>query len=161
MMCSCRRLHFFQWPLKLPSHPVSKRDRIYVPTNSWQDTMGCSMDGVNKARKSILLGLLLASQLYSLQALAIKETTPSVSTQPSVGRERISINHSWQFKRFGSNPDGLLYDTRPDVAGLNNTTVLKPWDPPFRQRLHSRPCRSPSAARRQPRRECAVCSGHF
>ncbi|KAH8904294.1 glycoside hydrolase [Coniochaeta sp. PMI_546] len=50
-----------------------------------------------------------------------------VGSGPSLGRDRISINQGWQFKRFKSNPDGLIYDARPDLGGLENATILKPW----------------------------------
>lgn len=121
-----RTLRISQWYLKLLCSPLSIRDQVYVAINAGKDTMGCGMDRLCKASRSILLGLLLSSQFHPVQALAVNDT-PSVSSQPLVGRERISINHSWQFKRFESNPDGLMYDARPDLAGLNNTTVLKPW----------------------------------
>ncbi|RKU49600.1 hypothetical protein DL546_009495 [Coniochaeta pulveracea] len=112
--------------------------------------MGREMDGLYQTTKSVLLGLLLSSQFYRIQGLAIQEVPPA-SSQPSLGRERISINHSWQFKRFESNPDGLLYDTRPDVAGLHNTTILKPWILPSANEFirdpkdrHKRPAGDPS-----------------
>ncbi|KAH7140011.1 glycoside hydrolase superfamily [Dactylonectria estremocensis] len=43
------------------------------------------------------------------------------------GRQRTSINKGWKFSRTESNPDGIIYDHRPDLANLENPVVLKPW----------------------------------
>lgn len=72
----------------------------------------------------VFLGLLLSSREHSAEAFTIDTAR---SDKSSIGRERISINQGWRFKRFESNPDGLIYDERPDLAGLNDTTILKPW----------------------------------
>ncbi|TVY82422.1 Beta-galactosidase BoGH2A [Lachnellula suecica] len=42
-------------------------------------------------------------------------------------RERQSLNQGWRFQRTVENPDGLVYDYRPDLTIGNNTTILKPW----------------------------------
>lgn len=43
------------------------------------------------------------------------------------GRQRTSINSDWKFHRWESNPDGIVYDHRPDTENLTDLTVLKPW----------------------------------
>ena len=43
------------------------------------------------------------------------------------GRQRVSINSGWKFKRWEANPDGVIYDQRPDLETLTNVTILKPW----------------------------------
>ncbi|KZL63640.1 beta-galactosidase [Colletotrichum incanum] len=45
----------------------------------------------------------------------------------STSRERVSINKGWRFWRSEFNPDGLIYDHRPDLENLTDTYVLKPW----------------------------------
>ncbi|RMX90386.1 hypothetical protein D0868_14517 [Hortaea werneckii] len=42
-------------------------------------------------------------------------------------REHVSLNAGWRFSRFESNPDGVIYDYRPDLENLTDVTVLKPW----------------------------------
>lgn len=42
-------------------------------------------------------------------------------------REYVSLNTGWRFSRFESNPDGVIYDYRPDLENLTDATVLKPW----------------------------------
>lgn len=43
------------------------------------------------------------------------------------GRQRTNIDHGWRFMRFPTNPDGLLYDQRPDTANVTDPVILKPW----------------------------------
>lgn len=43
------------------------------------------------------------------------------------GRERVSINAGWKFKRWETNPDGIIYDQRPDLENVTDVTILKPW----------------------------------
>lgn len=43
------------------------------------------------------------------------------------GRQRVSINSGWKFKRWEANPDGIIYDRRPDLENLTDVTILKPW----------------------------------
>jgi len=43
------------------------------------------------------------------------------------GRECVSINSGWEFKRWEANPDGVIYDQRPDLENLTDVTSLKPW----------------------------------
>lgn len=47
------------------------------------------------------------------------------SSLPS--HERQSINSEWTFWREEKNPDGVIYDWRPDLENLTNVEVLKPW----------------------------------
>ncbi|KAI6848200.1 beta-galactosidase [Hortaea werneckii] len=42
-------------------------------------------------------------------------------------REHVSLNDGWRFSRFEFNPDGVIYDYRPDLRNLTDATVLKPW----------------------------------
>ncbi|WYZ37665.1 hypothetical protein EsH8_II_001171 [Colletotrichum jinshuiense] len=73
------------------------------------------------------LGLTLLSLLLLVlrpaEALAL-HPRQNVST---TSRERISINKGWRFWRSEFNPDGLIYDQRPDLENLTDTYVLKPW----------------------------------
>ncbi|KAI7321851.1 beta-galactosidase [Hortaea werneckii] len=41
--------------------------------------------------------------------------------------EHVSLNTGWRFSRFETNPDGVIYDYRPDLENLTDATVLKPW----------------------------------
>lgn len=44
------------------------------------------------------------------------------------GRVKLNINDGWRFWRSESNPDGLIYDQRPDLGEANFTAkILKPW----------------------------------
>lgn len=54
------------------------------------------------------------------------------------GRERVSLNAGWRFQRTEDNPDGLLYDYRPDL-NLGNVTILKPWILPSGNRFINDP----------------------
>jgi beta-galactosidase len=64
----------------------------------------------------ILLGLLLVL------------TAEAAVTTKKPGRTRTSINSSWRFFRSETNPDGLIYDQRPDLGTFNLTAqILKPW----------------------------------
>ncbi|MEZ4901976.1 MAG: beta-galactosidase GalB [Spirosomataceae bacterium] len=38
-------------------------------------------------------------------------------------RERIKFNEGWQFMRYTSTPDKLIYDTRPTIADVNDAKV--------------------------------------
>lgn len=42
-------------------------------------------------------------------------------------RERESLNDGWRFRRWETNPDGFIYDHRPDLPQMNDTHPLKPW----------------------------------
>ncbi|KAK6535366.1 hypothetical protein TWF694_001827 [Orbilia ellipsospora] len=68
------------------------------------------------------------------------------------GRERISLNSGWQFKRWEKNPDGLIYDNRTDLAYLTNAVILKPWVLPTANEFikdpanfHTRPAGNPGS----------------
>jgi beta-galactosidase len=60
-----------------------------------------------------------------LQAAALPSSSNEVSHQH--GRERVSINSGWKFKRWETNPDGVIYDQRPDLETLTDVMILKPW----------------------------------
>ncbi|KAK0648294.1 glycoside hydrolase family 2 protein [Cercophora newfieldiana] len=76
-----------------------------------------------------------------------------LASQPhndSPGRERISINRGWRFKRWESNPDNVVYDQRQDTP--SQAEVLKSWILPAANNFisseanqHKRPAASPSA----------------
>src|SRR5690242_10718676 len=38
-------------------------------------------------------------------------------------RERICINQGWKFMRYTNEPDGLIYDERPEVTDRNDNIV--------------------------------------
>lgn len=82
-------------------------------------------------RTSGLYGLLLLLTLVFLNtnptaALSLRNASSSDTTS-TPGRSRININSGWRFKRSESNPDGLVYDIRPDNRNLKNPKILKPW----------------------------------
>ncbi|MBE3041991.1 DUF4982 domain-containing protein [Candidatus Bathyarchaeota archaeon] len=66
----------------------------------------------------LLLGQALANP--SAQALTTRG-------HPEHGRERVSLNADWRFQRTETNPDGLVYDGRPDFNLTEDVTILKPW----------------------------------
>ncbi|KAF4555658.1 Glycoside hydrolase family 2 C-terminal domain 5-containing protein 1 [Elsinoe fawcettii] len=66
------------------------------------------------------------SQLAAVVAVCATAVHCAAITAPS-GRERNSINGDWKFWRSETNPDGIIYDRRPDLANLGNVTILKPW----------------------------------
>lgn len=70
----------------------------------------------------------LSSIACHLSLLLHAEALPSGNGSPHKhGRERVSINSGWKFKRWESNPDGIIYDQRPDLENLTDVTILKPW----------------------------------
>ncbi|KAF2222747.1 glycoside hydrolase family 2 protein [Elsinoe ampelina] len=73
--------------------------------------------------------LFLSPRLPRLLAACAVLTNVARGAAVSVpaGRERISINADWKFWRSETNPDGIIYDQRPDLANLGNVTILKPW----------------------------------
>lgn len=85
---------------------------------------------VGNASWLVLLGQLLASP--SAQALTSRG-------HPEQGRERVSLNADWRFQRAEFNPDGIVYDDRPDLNISGNATVLKPWILPSANRFISNP----------------------
>ncbi|KAK7424477.1 hypothetical protein QQX98_000442 [Neonectria punicea] len=68
--------------------------------------------------------LLIYAEPRPVHALTVK-IPPRDARQ--TGRERININSDWRFWRSESNPDGIIYDHRPDLVGLDDAAVLKPW----------------------------------
>lgn len=90
-----------------------------------------------------LLAFLLQISLHTLT------TAQSSTTSTSLGRSTTSLDTGWRFWRSETNPDGVIYDHRPDLSGINGT-VLKPWILPsandFIQdpaKHHLRPDRNP------------------
>jgi beta-galactosidase len=76
----------------------------------------------------LLLGslLLLLAGRHQAQASAIHHRNGSPTG--GEGRERISLNSGWRFSRSTGDPDGLVYDVRPDTTKRNATSlVLKAW----------------------------------
>lgn len=55
------------------------------------------------------------------------------------GRESVSLNSGWRFSRSEANPDGVIYDHRPDLENLTDVTALKPWILPSANRYISDP----------------------
>ncbi|KPM45282.1 Beta-galactosidase BoGH2A [Neonectria ditissima] len=76
-----------------------------------------------KACELSQFGLLMLVGPQPVDALTIN--TPRDPRQ--TGRERININSGWKFWRSESNPDGVIYDHRSDLIGLEDAAVLKPW----------------------------------
>lgn len=90
-----------------------------------------------------LLAFLLQISLHTLT------TAQSSTTSTSLGRSTTSLDTGWRFWRSETNPDGVIYDHRPDLSGINGT-ALKPWILPsandFIQdpaKHHLRPDRNP------------------
>lgn len=74
------------------------------------------------------LAWLVASLACHWQAdAATLDTHTTRSTSSTQVRQRVSINRDWRFQRFETNPDGIIYDWRPDLEGLGDVSVLKPW----------------------------------
>lgn len=68
-----------------------------------------------------------AARLLLLSLLLLLTAEASNTPRP-LGRERISINSNWRFWRSETNPDGIIYDQRPDLGSFNFTAqILKPW----------------------------------
>ena len=81
-------------------------------------------------------GLLLLGQVLvqpSAQALTVRDRPDHG------GRERVNLNADWRFQRTESNPDGLLYDNRPDLSPGDDVTILKPWILPSANRFINNP----------------------
>jgi beta-galactosidase len=99
------------------------------------------------AKTLALLSLLLFSQTQVLQVNALQLRAENSRTS---GRERISINSGWRFKRFEKNPDGITYDNRTDTP-QGNIVYLRPWILPNanafigdESKHYARPSTSPS-----------------
>ncbi|KAF2688393.1 glycoside hydrolase family 2 protein [Lentithecium fluviatile CBS 122367] len=76
----------------------------------------------SKWERVAFFGLLLLGAFHSTIASAL----PNITTS---GRQRISLNNEWRFRRTEKNVDNLLYDYRSDNSNLNTTgaEVLKPY----------------------------------
>lgn len=79
--------------------------------------------------------LMLALPLInpSTQALTVRDNLDNG------GRDRINLNADWRFQRTESNPDGIVYDDRPDLNISDDVTVLKPWILPSANRFINDP----------------------
>ena len=71
-----------------------------------------------------LVGILFLLQIQLAIAFTTKDGPGQVATAVG-GRERLSLNTGWKFRRWTTNPDNLIYDTRPGTNSSNK--VLKPW----------------------------------
>ncbi|KAL2024849.1 hypothetical protein VTK56DRAFT_3548 [Thermocarpiscus australiensis] len=72
-----------------------------------------------------LFALFLFLTTLSPTALAIALNRPQQQT--TSGREIISLNTGWRFRRTETNTDKLAYDLRPDNSNLTDLQFLKPW----------------------------------
>lgn len=73
---------------------------------------------------------IVASLIASVDGASIDgRTVPTHGTTEA--RERVSINRDWRFQRFETDPDGIIYDYRPDLEDIQDAEVLKPWILPF------------------------------
>lgn len=70
------------------------------------------------------LALLSLGVLSEPAKAAVTDCRPRDGAPPA-GRERISLNIGWRFKRWTSNPDKLMYDKRGDTSA--NARALKTW----------------------------------
>ncbi|GKT57590.1 beta-galactosidase [Colletotrichum tofieldiae] len=79
----------------------------------------------------------------------------------STGRERVSINKGWRFWRSEFNPDGLIYDHRPDLENLTDTYVLKPWILPSANDFINDPAQHHERPTAEPTRNVSYASTLF
>ncbi|TDZ36470.1 Beta-galactosidase BoGH2A [Colletotrichum trifolii] len=89
---------------------------------AFQRLLGAYAHGLGLGLVFVSLALLLASRPAAARGINPRQDKTTVA-----GRERISINKGWQFWRSEFNPDGLIYDHRPDLENLTDVYVLKPW----------------------------------
>lgn len=54
-------------------------------------------------------------------------TCTAKSLRSTTRRETININNDWKFFHSFTNPDGVIYDHRPDLVSLTNVEILKPY----------------------------------
>lgn len=90
------------------------------------------------------------ASLRKVVALSLLGLTTALTPDKHAARERLSINDNWLFYRSETNPDGIIYDHRKDLANITDPEVLKDWilpsgndfikDPSKR---HSRPDEEP------------------
>lgn len=79
----------------------------------------------------LLLGQLLANSQSQARSLRTRDDNG--------GRERVNLNANWRFQRTEDNPDGLIYDDRPDLNLVDDVTILKPWILPSANRFINNP----------------------
>lgn len=73
-------------------------------------------------------GFLLQLRSFVPRALLLLHCYPAAAiSRQGQGRECVSLNHDWKFWRSETNPDGVIYDWRPDLENLTNVEVLKPY----------------------------------
>ncbi|TKX23537.1 TIM barrel domain-containing protein [Elsinoe australis] len=65
--------------------------------------------------------------LLAYGLLSLPDIVTAAAIAKPIGRERININADWKFLRSETNPDGIIYDQRPDLVNLTDATILKPW----------------------------------
>lgn len=65
---------------------------------------------------------LIAVLLFSIIGLNCS-TSKNQSRTGNKIREHININEGWQFFKYDSNPDTLVYDIRPDVTDRNDNVI--------------------------------------
>ncbi|KXH35344.1 beta-galactosidase [Colletotrichum simmondsii] len=106
-----------------------------------------------------LLSLLLLI-LNPANALTIQPRQNS-STPTTGGRERVSINKGWRFWRSEFNPDGLIYDQRPDLENLTDTFALKPWILPSANDFINDPAKHYERPGSEPSRNVSYASASF
>lgn len=61
------------------------------------------------------------------QSLAHPPSYPTDPHQETTGRTQTKLATGWKFNRWEKNPDGIIYDYRPDLENLTDVTILKPW----------------------------------
>lgn len=62
-----------------------------------------------------------------LGLLLLHSPSSQASLEVHAGRETLSINDDWKFWRSETNPDGIIYDWRPDSKNLTSVEVLKEY----------------------------------
>ena len=73
--------------------------------------------------KTPLIFLVCSLMLLNCKSSKSVANAGNVKDIGSPYRERISINEGWKFMRYSSEPDKLIYDTRPEVTDRNDNVV--------------------------------------
>ncbi|KAH8650699.1 glycoside hydrolase family 2 protein [Ilyonectria robusta] len=106
------------------------------------------------------LGLLLsANQLAG--AASVRSPGRDQQEPPASCRERDNLNSGWRFWRSETNPDGLIYDQRPDLANLTDATTLKSWILPSANRFIRDPTKHHQRPKGHPGSEVPYVQNHF
>ncbi|KAL0940528.1 beta-galactosidase (glycosyl hydrolase family 2) [Colletotrichum truncatum] len=106
----------------------------------------------------VLLSFVLLLVSRPAAALSIKRQD---NTTISTGRERVSINKGWRFWRSEFNPDGIIYDHRPDLENLTDVFVLKPWILPSANDFINDPEKHHERPADEPTRNVSYASAEF